>query len=86
MKKVATIGLDIAKSTCQTERFGTVHYRQASGRGNARAPNCRRRSSRRCCETVRQGALVDKHVRGWEKTSDHATVWVELDRTKGRTD
>lgn len=24
-------------------------------------------------------AQVDKHVRGWEKTSDHAPVWVELD-------
>lgn len=22
---------------------------------------------------------VDKHVRGWEKTSDHAPVWVEID-------
>lgn len=22
---------------------------------------------------------VDKHVRGWEKTSDHAPVWIELD-------
>ena len=21
---------------------------------------------------------VDKHVRGWEKTSDHAPVWIEL--------
>jgi len=25
-----------------------------------------------------QGAAVDKHVRGWEKTSDHAPVWIEL--------
>jgi exodeoxyribonuclease-3 len=24
-------------------------------------------------------AGVDKHVRGWEKTSDHAPVWIELD-------
>ena len=24
------------------------------------------------------GAAVDKHVRGWEKTSDHAPVWIEL--------
>jgi exodeoxyribonuclease-3 len=23
-------------------------------------------------------AQVDMHVRGWEKTSDHAPVWVEL--------
>ena len=23
-------------------------------------------------------AAVDKHVRGWEKTSDHAPVWIEL--------
>lgn len=23
-------------------------------------------------------ATVDKHVRGWEKTSDHAPVWIEL--------
>jgi exodeoxyribonuclease-3 len=26
-----------------------------------------------------KGAGVDKHVRGWEKTSDHAPVWVELE-------
>ena len=25
-------------------------------------------------------AGVDKHVRGWEKTSDHAPVWIELDK------
>ncbi|MCJ8211971.1 exodeoxyribonuclease III [Mucilaginibacter sp. RS28] len=25
-----------------------------------------------------QKAGVDKHVRGWEKTSDHAPVWIEL--------
>ncbi len=24
-------------------------------------------------------AKVDKHVRGWEKSSDHAPVWIELD-------
>ena len=24
-------------------------------------------------------AVVDKHVRGWEKTSDHGPVWIELD-------
>jgi exodeoxyribonuclease-3 len=24
------------------------------------------------------GANVDRHVRGWEKTSDHAPVWIEL--------
>ncbi|MDQ3537040.1 MAG: exodeoxyribonuclease III, partial [Bacteroidota bacterium] len=23
-------------------------------------------------------AGVDSHVRGWEKTSDHAPVWIEL--------
>ena len=23
-------------------------------------------------------AGVDKHVRGWEKTSDHAPVWIEI--------
>jgi exodeoxyribonuclease-3 len=23
-------------------------------------------------------AQVDRHVRGWEKSSDHAPVWVEL--------
>ncbi len=23
-------------------------------------------------------AMVDKHVRGWEKTSDHAPVWIEI--------
>lgn len=26
-------------------------------------------------------AGVDKHVRGWEKTSDHAPVWIELKNT-----
>ena len=25
-----------------------------------------------------KNAGVDKHVRGWEKTSDHAPVWIEL--------
>jgi exodeoxyribonuclease III len=25
-----------------------------------------------------RAAQVDKHVRGWEKTSDHAPVWIEL--------
>ena len=25
-----------------------------------------------------RSAGVDKHVRGWEKTSDHAPVWIEL--------
>jgi len=29
-------------------------------------------------------AVVDKHVRGWEKTSDHAPVWIELKKTKGK--
>jgi len=24
------------------------------------------------------GAGVDRNVRGWEKTSDHAPVWIEL--------
>jgi exonuclease III len=24
------------------------------------------------------GAGVDRHVRGWEKSSDHAPTWVEL--------
>lgn len=28
-------------------------------------------------------AGVDKHVRGWEKTSDHAPVWIELQGNKG---
>ena len=23
-------------------------------------------------------ATVDKHVRGWEKSSDHAPIWIEL--------
>ena len=25
---------------------------------------------------------VDRHVRGWEKTSDHAPVWIELIETR----
>jgi exodeoxyribonuclease-3 len=25
-----------------------------------------------------RGAGVDRHVRGWEKTSDHAPTWIEL--------
>lgn len=30
-------------------------------------------------------AQVDRHVRGWEKTSDHAPVWVGLtDKPKRR--
>ena len=30
-------------------------------------------------------AQVDRHVRGWEKNSDHAPVWVELaDKPKRR--
>jgi exodeoxyribonuclease-3 len=24
-------------------------------------------------------AGVDKHVRGWEHTSDHAPVWIQID-------
>ncbi len=27
-------------------------------------------------------AEVDKHVRGWEHTSDHAPVWIELSDNK----
>jgi exodeoxyribonuclease-3 len=26
-----------------------------------------------------KNAVVDKHVRGWEKTSDHGPVWIELE-------
>lgn len=29
--------------------------------------------------TLRSGG-VDRHVRGWEKTSDHAPVWIEIDK------
>jgi exodeoxyribonuclease-3 len=25
-----------------------------------------------------KAAGVDRHVRGWEKTSDHAPVWIEV--------
>ena len=31
-----------------------------------------------------QAAGVDTHVRGWEKTSDHAPVWITLDRPTGK--
>lgn len=30
-------------------------------------------------------AQVDKHVRGWEKTSDHAPVWIQVDLEKSVT-
>jgi len=29
-----------------------------------------------------KAAGVDRHVRGWEKTSDHAPVWIELGKPK----
>ena len=29
-------------------------------------------------------AQVDTDVRGWEKTSDHAPVWIELKNVRGR--
>ncbi len=29
-------------------------------------------------EKLLQNAQVDKHVRGWEKSSDHAPVWIDL--------
>lgn len=29
-----------------------------------------------------RGAGVDRHVRGWEKASDHAPTWIELEKTK----
>ena len=29
-------------------------------------------------KTRLQAAEVDRHVRGWEKTSDHAPVWIEI--------
>ncbi|RUT69540.1 exodeoxyribonuclease III [Flavobacterium cupreum] len=29
-----------------------------------------------------KSAGVDKHVRGWEKSSDHAPVWIEIDEIK----
>jgi exodeoxyribonuclease III len=31
-----------------------------------------------------KAAGVDKHVRGWEKASDHAPAWIELTRSKRR--
>jgi exodeoxyribonuclease III len=31
---------------------------------------------------VLRRAEVDRHVRGWEKASDHAPVWIELGRAK----
>jgi exodeoxyribonuclease III len=31
-------------------------------------------------ESRLQRAGVDRHVRGWEKTSDHAPVWIELEK------
>jgi exodeoxyribonuclease-3 len=31
-------------------------------------------------EKILISATVDRHVRGWEKTSDHAPVWIEIDR------
>lgn len=31
-----------------------------------------------------QAAGVDKHVRGWEKSSDHAPVWIELAEEGGK--
>jgi exodeoxyribonuclease-3 len=31
-----------------------------------------------CVAPRLRGAGVDRHVRGWEKTSDHAPTWVEL--------
>ncbi len=29
-----------------------------------------------------KSAVVDHHVRGWEKTSDHAPVWIQLSDNK----
>lgn len=29
-----------------------------------------------------KSAAVDRHVRGWEKTSDHCPVWIEIDAEK----
>ena len=31
-----------------------------------------------------KAAGVDKEVRGWEKTSDHAPVWIELSDGKNK--
>src|SRR5690348_17514599 len=28
---------------------------------------------------------IDKHVRGWEKPSDHVPVWIELERSEEHT-
>lgn len=33
-----------------------------------------------------QDGGVDKHVRGWEKSSDHAPVWIELADEDGKTE
>ncbi|WP_291140533.1 exodeoxyribonuclease III [Flavobacterium sp. UBA7680] len=30
--------------------------------------------------SVLRSGGVDRHVRGWEKTSDHAPVWIEIDK------
>lgn len=30
--------------------------------------------------TILRSGGVDRHVRGWEKTSDHAPVWIEIDK------
>ncbi|MBF4519261.1 exodeoxyribonuclease III [Flavobacterium sp. ANB] len=30
--------------------------------------------------TALRSGGVDRHVRGWEKTSDHAPVWIEIDK------
>jgi len=30
-------------------------------------------------------AQVGRHVRGWEKTSDHAPVWIQLPDKSGRS-
>ncbi len=36
-----------------------------------------------CCRRRRRSRLsaagIDKHVRGWEKPSDHVPVWIDLD-------
>lgn len=32
-----------------------------------------------------KAAGVDRHVRGWEKASDHAPTWIELKLPRGRT-
>jgi exodeoxyribonuclease-3 len=33
-----------------------------------------------------QAAQVDRYARGWEKTSDHAPVWIELGAAGGSRD